>query len=74
MLNFIAIDGCRNKVRKTSLPFMGGMANVVAITWSWSLYVGGGHRGVEIAIDLCGRKGEIGIANDDTFIIKPLAP
>jgi hypothetical protein len=32
MLNFIAIDGCRNKVRKTSLPFMGGMANVVAIT------------------------------------------
>jgi hypothetical protein len=53
---------------------MGSMANVVAIFWSWSLYVGGGHRGVKIAFDLCGREGEIGIANDDTFIIKPLAP
>jgi hypothetical protein len=53
---------------------MGGMANVVAISWSWSLYVGGEHHGVEIAIDLCGRQREIGIANDDTFIIMPLAP
>ncbi len=73
-LNFIAINGYRNKVCKTSLPLMGSMANVVAIFWSWSLYVGGGHRGVKIAFDLCGREGEIGIANDDTFIIKPLAP
>jgi len=74
MLNLIAIDGCRNNVCKTFLPLMGGMANVVAISWSWSLYVGGEHHGVEIAIDLCGRQREIGIANDDTFIIMPLAP
>ncbi len=67
MSNLVAIDGWGNRVCKTSLPLMGGMANVVAISWSWSSFVGGGHPGVEIAIDLCGREGEVGIANDDTL-------
>lgn len=50
------------------------MANVVAISWSWSPSVGGGRPKVEIAIDLCAREWEVGIANDDTLVIKPLAP